>query len=262
MPCGKSHAKEADKIFEPYSILEKFDLFRLNPKYKNINLEKALSTYIPHELKIEDLQRKALSVSFQLFNPEEGNWGPEILDNLEPGCPDGKTTAIDAILRSSAAPTFFPSYQGYVDGGVVANNPSMVALSRAIDQKKGKKKIGKTFLLSIGTGLSHNAILKDIAWGATPWVLNPFAKAPTPANPLLSVFMEGAADISHYQCTQILGEKYFRFDPFLDKGIELDDWKNVTYLIEEAKALPYKDPEGWKDLVKWVRKNFKKEKIQ
>ncbi len=28
-----------------------------------------------------------------------------------------------------AAPTFFPSYQGYIDGGVFAHNPSSSALS-------------------------------------------------------------------------------------------------------------------------------------
>ncbi len=35
-------------------------------------------------------------------------------------------------MRTSAAPTFFPVFHGYTDGGIVANNPSIIALSKAI----------------------------------------------------------------------------------------------------------------------------------
>lgn len=35
-------------------------------------------------------------------------------------------------MRTSAAPTFFPIHKGYTDGGVVANNPSIIALAKAM----------------------------------------------------------------------------------------------------------------------------------
>jgi patatin-like phospholipase/acyl hydrolase len=35
-------------------------------------------------------------------------------------------------MRTSAAPTIFPVYNGYVDGGICANNPSVLAVSKVM----------------------------------------------------------------------------------------------------------------------------------
>jgi patatin-like phospholipase/acyl hydrolase len=46
--------------------------------------------------------------------------------------PDREVYAWDAAMKTSAAPTFFPVHRGYTDGGIVANNPSILAISKAI----------------------------------------------------------------------------------------------------------------------------------
>lgn len=44
--------------------------------------------------------------------------------------PDTDLFVWDAAMRTSAAPTYFPVYNGYVDGGVVANDPSALAVTK------------------------------------------------------------------------------------------------------------------------------------
>ena len=57
----------------------------------------------------------------------------------------------DAVRASCAAQTYFRPWMGYGDGGVFANNPSVVAVSKCVSDKIAE--IDEIDLFSIGTGV-------------------------------------------------------------------------------------------------------------
>jgi hypothetical protein len=245
--------QKGDLIFQPYSKL--MDPLMLNPLYKNHNLKKFLQTVVQQDMTLCDLPKKLLCVAFQLYNSTERGWSPCMLDNfnLDVG---RRIKIVDAILRSCAAPTYFPSYQGCIDGGMIANNPSMAALSRALDKSGGNQKLENIRLLSIGTGMTNNCIPGDVEWGAMQWILYCPKGAPTPPHPLFDVLFDGTVEFPHYQAEQILAEHYYRLNAFFSDLPKLDDVSQINRLIKEAERLPINNPQAWEELKAWVRKNF------
>lgn len=101
---------------------------------------------------------------------------------------DHDEVLIDIILRSTAAPAYFPVRDGMIDGGVAMNNPAMAAISYAVNGQRLKendragsdgrtagpgRKLADIRLLSVGTGLSGYRIdeseIGDGDWGLWKW---------------------------------------------------------------------------------------------
>ena len=104
-------------------------------KYDNGNLKHVLQQIFTGK-RLDDLKRRVLIASFQLDNeasdPAKRSWKPKIFHNFPGPDSDGAALVVDVAMETSAAPTYFPSYNGYIDGGVIANNPSMAALAQAL----------------------------------------------------------------------------------------------------------------------------------
>ncbi len=166
--------------------------------------------------RLGDLPTQVLVPAFDLDSPgrrgQPRGWKPKFFHNFPGPGSDAKERIVDVAMRTCAAPTLFPTYQGYIDGGVVANNPSMAALALALGRNGGGRKLDQIRLLSLGTGLNPAYIRGErLDWGLAQW-----------ARPLVALMMEGMMGIADYQCERLLGRRYHRLQPILPEPIAMD----------------------------------------
>ncbi|KAF5959761.1 hypothetical protein HYC85_000970 [Camellia sinensis] len=135
----------------------------------------------------------------------------------------------DICIATSAAPTYLPPHGfetkdssgkarqfNLVDGGVVANNPTLVAIgevAKEINRERSdffpikSTNHGKFLVLSLGTGSAkkdekYNA--KDAAkWGVLGWLTN------SASTPLVDVFTEASGDIMDLHISTIFQALHF-----------------------------------------------------
>ncbi|HUK30175.1 MAG TPA: hypothetical protein VLV89_03615, partial [Candidatus Acidoferrum sp.] len=139
-----------------------------------------------------------------------------------------------------AAPTYFPVHQGFVDGGVVANNPAMAGLAQALDERAPNQDLADIRLLSIGTGLSPAFIPGDsLDWGLAQWAAH-----------LVNMMIGGMMGVADYECAKVLRERYFRLAPILPAPIDLDAVDQVSNLIADANGVDLTAS------LSWIKQNF------
>ncbi len=148
---------------------------------------------------------------------------------------------VDALLSSTAAPTYFPANYLYldgkdysaIDGGVTANNPSVCAVAEALRLGHDLENIS---LLSVGTGDPTRAISLEQAqsWGAMEWSVNAF-----------SLLFESPSGATNYISRELLGDRYLRLQFKLDRKLtgkrlsdDIDDAsaENIANLIEASEC--------------------------
>jgi uncharacterized protein len=225
------YVENGDEIFARRDIVDTVsgpvdELLRAN--YSLEELKKILVRFFDGRT-LGDLQKRVLVPTFDLDNgaapPAPRHWKPKFFHNYDSTGNDRAESMVDVVLRSCAAPTFFPSHQGYVDGGVVANNPAACALAQAISEGVPSDEIR---LLSIGTGFNPKVLRGDkLDWGQTQWLAE-----------IVTLLMDGMTGVVDFQCQQLLRDRYHRLDTVLAQVINLDDVARVSTLLAIADALP------------------------
>ena len=171
--------------------------------------------------KMGDLLKTVMVPAFDLMSeasPANPSWRARFFNNFTttPGNPDLNELASDIAIRSASAPTYFPSYQGFVDGSVIANSPAMVAVAEAV--QRASVGVSDVRVLSIGTGGQIKYINgTDLQWGGLKWIL-----------PLIYIFMDGMSLVTDSACQKLLNDRYHRLSPVVPR-ISMDD---VTKLAE------------------------------
>lgn len=201
------------------------------------------------DIRLKDLARHVLIPTYQLDNsartPEQRKGEVVLMHNLVPG-PTSDITVTDACMRSSAAPTYFRCYQGYVDGGVFANNPSACAWPVLLGPAPHGLALAPADLvcLSLGTGNAHRRFIDDerlIDGGIYQWGLN-----------VLDLFNTAALEFNDTTGRLMLGDRYYRHHPSLvgQGPIKLDNWKCAPILKNFAETINL-DP-----LFAWIDKHW------
>ncbi len=203
--------------------------FYFRSKYSRLPLERAVRECVP------DITLGQISKPLMITGSDISTGGVHVFksrylrDLGEPYVRDSQVLLSDAILSSCAAPTFFdPVSVGdllLADGGLWANNPSIIALTEAVS--KFRRPIEQVHILSIGTGRSVNLYSKSRSWGfLTGWR----------RQKLVSYVLRLQSQASENMAKLFLPGRYVRLDP------EIDDWDldDVDHL-DELKSLATRD---------------------
>ncbi|MEO1252686.1 MAG: patatin-like phospholipase family protein [Pseudomonadota bacterium] len=153
--------------------------------------------------------------------------GGPAYETSEVGHRFGLVPVTDALLGSTAAPTFFPPHKVVmpegpdetgadhwtaIDGAIYINDPAMAALTEAIRLFPGDD----FHVVSLGAGReTRNYPFRSARrWGFSQWV-SPISRFRTP---LLSAISDGQARAVNRQLHYLLGKEYIRFDYRLERG--------------------------------------------
>ena len=236
----RTYVEKGPRIFDDSWLDDVMDLGKLRgADYSITNLKRELQTLLG-DTTLDQLHKRVLITTFDLDNedPRRRTWKPKLFHNFPGPNSDGAHLARNVALYTSAAPTYFPSVDGYIDGGVYAANPAMCALAQSLDRRYSPTPLlDEVVLLSLGTGTSLNYIKGAVHnWGYVQWI-----------KPLVSIMLDGTAGIADYQCHQILGDRYHRLAPVFPRGmsIPMDGVDRIPYMTDYAQSLDLSATIDW-----------------
>lgn len=153
------------------------------------------------------------------------------------------TDLVHVALRTSAAPSYFEAYQGYLDGGLISSNPLPSVIPDVIGPNGLNVPIPKIRIFSLGNPTAKKNIQpffdKDGNWGIAQW-----------APRILDLFFQADLKSSNNQMKTLFGSNYCRLDPLCEESIELDDYEKLSKLIEIGSSV------NLEATVEWLKKNW------
>jgi patatin-like phospholipase/acyl hydrolase len=235
---------DGPEIFDDSWVDDLLDLGKLRgADYKTAPMRRVLKRVLGETTTLGQLGKKVLITTFDLDNEhptkKKRTWKPKLFHNFPGPGNDRSASAVDVGLYTAAAPTYFPSVDGYIDGGVYANNPAMCALAQTQDERYMDPAVDMkdVVLLSLGTGTSLFYVKGTTHdWGYAQWI-----------KPLISLMLDGISGIADYQCHQMLRDRYHRLAPVFppDVSIPMDEVKKIPYMIGFADGLRLTKTVDW-----------------
>jgi predicted acylesterase/phospholipase RssA len=210
------YTNHSNGIFSRASVMQHF--FGLWPKYTNEGRQTVFNEYFG------DTRLSQTLTDLIVTTVNSGGNTTELFRRSESLTDPSKDYKLaDVLMCTTAAPTYFPPYKlngsVFVDGGVQANNPAMIAYADARGKTANRENI---LVLSLGTGdyvpdpLKPNAERSLLFWIANN-------------TNVLKVIFDGPQNNIDQQLSNILdSDTYHRWQVWLENPIVLDDIKKET----------------------------------
>lgn len=209
--------------------------------FKSVYSDKYLRRYLKKafgEVKLTDIQKPLLIPAVDITHGKpfvhRSNYR-----NLETSDPTIKLW--DAVLSSCSAPIYFPpnnidNQYLSIDGGLWANNPSLVCVTEALHQFK--ETMQDIQILSLGTGKQRIdfTIETQKFWGVKQWL--PLQLPSMKITPkLLDLAIHLSSESVSYHCQLLLAEKYLRINEDLGEEVPFDEVELMDELTELGKKV-------------------------
>ena len=159
--------------------------------------------------------------------------------HLPMGVHDQDLRLVDVLIAATAAPTYFPHRQindrAFVDGGLWAIDPSMLALAETvhIQQLANHQKCNpryetsEVYLLSVGTGRAK------FSWAPPGSDAGILYWAPRVADVMSTSQVEGI----HLPLKFLLGDRYRHINFEMEKNWSLDGVENIPELFRKGEEV-------------------------
>jgi patatin-like phospholipase/acyl hydrolase len=194
-----------------------------HPKHSNANLTRWLEDMFGDRV-MNDAKVPVLIPTYDVTIGQPRVWKPDYRSYYSGG---GKLKMLDVALTSCAAPVYLPGVSlssdlgtgAYLDGGLWANNPSLVGYVEAIRSFGAMP--SDIRLVSIGTGKMEKWFkTEDVLERGLNWALD-----------LFEIQLQAVSQSTHETITLLLGENgYCRVNVSLAEPIALDDVTNIELL--------------------------------
>ena len=201
-----SFRRTAGSVFNEKTLSK----FRKGPRYDNMRLKSEL------EESLGNMRFSELTTLLVIPASVVNNYRGKVFTNRT----DPNLLIRDAVLSSTAAPTYFPPWRfegderSYYDGGLWANNPSAVAVREVLKQSNERE----IHILSVGTG--------RVSRGSNPSELR---KLRTLSVNTIRLMLEMPSALQNWAVTEELKEyfqvKVIEINPNLKEWIPLDDYR-------------------------------------